>query len=71
MWSAFEGYRTVIFAVLVVVVGALQGMDWVHLLPGGSAAGWINTVLGMVMFFLRTQTTTPLGVSKSDTVPKM
>ena len=55
------GYKTVIVAALVAVFGALQGMDWVHLIPDQAAAGWIVSGIGAVMFALRWFTTTPIG----------
>lgn len=59
------GYKTVIVAVLVAIIGALQGLDWVNLMPAGSqAVGWVTTALGVIMFVLRAVTTTPLGSDK-------
>jgi len=55
------GYRTIIVAVLVAIFGALQGLDWVHLVPDARVAGWIVSGIGLVMFVLRWFTTTPVG----------
>lgn len=60
------GYKTIIVAALVAVFGALQGLDWVHLLPmttGPETAGWIATGIGVVMGILRFLTNTPIGKS--------
>ena len=60
--TALKGYRTVIVAVLIAVLGALQGLDWVHLLPDNAEeAGWIVSVLGFVMMALRFMTDSALG----------
>lgn len=56
------GYRTVIVAALVAVVGALQGLNFVELIPEDpNAAGWIVTGLGVVMGVLRFMTSTSVG----------
>lgn len=55
------GYRTVAVAALVAVFGALQGLDWVHMIPDVQTAGWITTGIGIVMTVLRFMTTTPVG----------
>lgn len=58
------GWRTVIVAALIAAVGALQGLDWVHLIPNDpQAVGWVITGLGIVMAILRTLSTTPVGKS--------
>lgn len=57
-----SGYKTAIVAVLVTVVGALQGLDWASLLPTSpQAVGWVTAGIGAVMFVLRTITSTPIG----------
>jgi hypothetical protein len=59
--NMLKGYRTLIVAAAISIVGALQGLDWVSLLPGNSqAAGWVVTGLGIAMMVLRTITTTPV-----------
>jgi hypothetical protein len=60
--NMLKGYRTLIVAASIAVIGALQGLDWVSLLPGNSqAAGWVVTGLGIAMMVLRTITTTPVA----------
>jgi len=56
-----QGYRTVLIASLIAVFGALQGLDWVSLIPDANVAGWIVSGIGLVMFVLRWFTTTPIG----------
>jgi len=59
-----QGFRTVIVALLVAIIGALQGLDRVHLIPDANIAGWIVSSLGLAMFVLRWFTTTPVGVKE-------
>jgi hypothetical protein len=60
--NMLKGYRTLIAAALVAVVGALQGLDWTSLLPANPrAAGWVVTALGIAMMALRAVTTTPVA----------
>ena len=59
------GYRTAIVAAAVAIVGALQGLNLVQLIPDNpQVAGWIATGLGVVMFVLRAITTGPIGGGK-------
>lgn len=58
------GYKTVIVAALIAVFGALQGLNWVDLVSNPQIAGWVVTAIGVVMFVLRSLTTTPIGVKK-------
>lgn len=56
------GYKTLIVAAAVAVVGALQGLDIAALIPNDpQTAGWIVTGLGVVMGILRFMTSTPVG----------
>lgn len=57
-----KGYRTIILAVLVAVVGALQGLDWVKLIPDHpQTVGYIVSALGIAFGTLRYVTNTPIG----------
>jgi hypothetical protein len=58
-----QGWRTLLVAMAVAVVGAAQanGAAWTEVL-GPSNAGYVTMVLGFVMGFLRSITTTPAGV---------
>lgn len=59
------GYKTLAFAAALAVLGALQGLDWVSLLPNSaSAAGWIVAGIGIAVGVLRSITTTPVGQAK-------
>lgn len=61
------GYRTMIVSAVIAVVGALQGLDWVHLLPSDPATvGWVVMGLGAIMAVLRSITTTPMGRSEPE-----
>jgi hypothetical protein len=56
------GYRTLIISSVVTVLGALQGLDWVNLIPNDpQAAGWVMTAIGVLMASLRVITTGPVG----------
>jgi hypothetical protein len=60
--NTLKGYRTLIISAAIAVVGALQGLDWISLLPANPrAAGWAVTVLGIAMMVLRAITTTPVA----------
>lgn len=60
------GWKTLIVAALVTIVGALQGLDVAALIPESpQAAGWIVTGLGVVMGVLRFMTSTPVGGAPS------
>jgi hypothetical protein len=58
-----QGWRTLLVAMAVAVVGAAQanGAAWTEVL-GPSNAGYVTMVLGFVMGFLRSLTSTPAGV---------
>ena len=57
-----NGYRTIIVAIGITVIGALQGLDWVHLLPDNpQAVGAVTTGIGIAMAILRLMTSTPVG----------
>ena len=59
------GYRTVIIAAVVAIIGALQGLDWAALLPTNpQAAGWAVSGLGLLMGVLRLVTSTSVGSDK-------
>lgn len=56
------GYKTILVAALVTVVGALQSLDWVNLLPNNATTtGYVVTALGLVMAVLRWFTNTSIG----------
>lgn len=55
------GWKTVIIGALVALVGFLQGIDWIQLIPNNpTTVGWVVSGLGVVMFVLRTLTSTPI-----------
>jgi hypothetical protein len=60
--NMLTGYRTVLLGAVVTVVGALQGLDWVALLPNSpQVAGWVVSGIGVTMTVLRFITSTPIG----------
>jgi hypothetical protein len=58
-----QGWRTLLVAMAIAAVGAAQanGAAWTEVL-GPSNAGYVTMVLGFVMGFLRSITSTPAGV---------
>ncbi|OJW25867.1 MAG: hypothetical protein BGO51_15585 [Rhodospirillales bacterium 69-11] len=59
------GYRTIVAAAVLTVLGALQGLDWAQLIPNNpEVVGWVLTGIGAVMAVLRVVTKTPVGGQK-------
>ena len=58
-----KGYKTIIFGALLAVLGFLQGVDWVTVVPE-QWTGVVLAVIGGVTMLLRKMTTTPLGKSE-------
>lgn len=52
------GYKTLLVGSIVTVLGAVQALDWVHLVPNPATAGWIVSALGIIMMVLRMLTNT-------------
>lgn len=55
-----KGWKTLVVAILVTVVGALQSMDWATLVTT-ETAGFVLTVLGVTMAVLRFLTDSPVA----------
>lgn len=56
------GYKTLIVGAAVTVLGAIQGLDWTHLIPNNpTTVGWVTSGIGAVMMILRFFTNTPVG----------
>ncbi len=53
------GYKTLIFAVLVAIFGALESFDFTSFL-NEQTAGIVTTVIGIIVFALRAKTKTPM-----------
>jgi hypothetical protein len=66
-----SGYRTLIFGAFVTVLGAVQGLDWVHIVNDPTVAGWIVTGIGLVVMALRYFTTTPITVPATAKTPEI
>jgi hypothetical protein len=58
-----KGWKTVIVAVGVAAVGALQTVGWADLVPP-AYVGPVMLGLGFVMAYLRSQSTGPIGEKK-------
>lgn len=57
-----KGYRTLLFAVLLAIAGALEQFDWVQVIPE-QWSGIALAVIGVIVAWLRKITTSPLGGS--------
>jgi hypothetical protein len=55
------GWKTVIFSLVVAVIGVLQTVDWTSLLSDPKRAGIVVTIIGVVSGVLRYFTSTPIG----------
>jgi hypothetical protein len=62
------GYKTLIVASLITVLGVVQGLDWVHLVTSPGAAGWIVSIIGVVMMILRAMNNTSM-MTKTSPAP--
>jgi hypothetical protein len=60
MLESIKGYKTVAFAFLVAGLGAIQMADVATVVPP-QYAGLVMTVIGLIIGWLRLQTTTPVG----------
>ncbi len=60
-----QGYRTMIAAAVVALLGVLQGLDWVTLVSNPKAFGWTAAGVAVVMAVFRAITTTPVGTATS------
>jgi hypothetical protein len=58
-----QGWKTVGIAVAIAVVGALQTAGLADVIPE-PYVGPVMMAIGFVMAYLRSQTTTPIGVAK-------
>lgn len=54
------GYKTVVLAAVLSVLGTLQGLDWVVLVSNAQTAGWVVSFIGVTIAALRAVTTTPI-----------
>ena len=48
-----KGKRTAIISLLIAILGAIQGFDFITIVDNPQTAGWIATGIGVVMFGLR------------------
>lgn len=53
-----QGLKTFIVAILIIVFGALETFDFTKFLSA-ETAGIVTTIIGIIMFILRTMTKTP------------
>ena len=65
------GWKTLIVSLLVAIFGALQGLDWIHLVPNKQTDGWIVLGIGVVMGALRYITAGASAVTPTQTAIKL
>lgn len=59
-----KGWRTLLFAIGVAIVGVLEATDWAELVPDGPEKGWYLLAISIGIAVLRVLTTTPVGRSE-------
>ena len=57
-----KGWKTILLAVAVVAIGALEALDWTNIITGDNAP-FIISGLGIIFAYLRKITNTPVGKS--------
>ncbi len=55
-----KGKKTAIFALILVMLGAAEGFEWVSMFDDPVTAGWIVSGIGAIAMVLRAFTTTPI-----------
>lgn len=60
IWQAAKGWRTILLAVLLAVVGVLQTADWATIV-GTKQVGPVMLGVAIAVAVLRTLTDTPVG----------
>ncbi len=64
-----QGWKTLLFAIILAIVGALEAFDWAQVVPEGWE-GIVLAVVGVVVGYLRQVTTTPSALATKSTVAK-
>ncbi len=57
-----QGWKTLIFGALITLLGGIQAADIAVIVPE-QYQGIVMSVIGVIVMFLRTITTTPIGKS--------
>ena len=68
LWSAAKGWRTMIVAVSLAIVGVLQAADWATIV-GPRQVGPVMLAIGILVAVLRTLTDTPVGMGSAGDPP--
>lgn len=55
-----KGYKTVLFSLLVGILGLLEALDWVAIIPD-KIEPWVLPAVSGVFLYLRSITTTAIG----------
>lgn len=65
LWSTMRGWRTVLVNVLLAIMPALELAEVTDVLPD-AAKSWYVLLVALANLWLRTITTTPIGIGKRD-----
>ena len=55
-----KGWKTILLAASVAVIGALEALDWTNIIKGDNAE-FIIAIIGVAFAYLRSVTNTPVG----------
>ena len=56
--------RTALFALVLAILGAVQGFDMATLISDPQMVGWVGTGIGVIIFGLRAITNAPMFSKK-------
>ena len=60
-----KGYKTLLFAVILGIAGALEQFNWIEIIPE-QWNGLALVVVGLIVGWLRKITTTPVGKNEKN-----
>jgi hypothetical protein len=60
-----QGWRTMVAAGVVALLGVLQGLDWVAIVTSPKSFGWTAVGFAALMAVFRAITSTPIGTPPS------
>ncbi|WP_156098571.1 hypothetical protein [Thermopetrobacter sp. TC1] len=61
LMHGIKGWRTLMFSLLVASLGVFEATDWTNLVPDGPHKGYWLLAIALIIAWLRTITTTPVG----------
>jgi len=63
-----KGWKTILLAIAVAVIGALDAFNWADIIPD-NLEPFIIPIIGVLFGYLRTITNTPVGKSDGGAIP--